>query len=47
MGQNPVCVAKKAQALALLELVHSVAEIHIHMGLGIQTIYDIRGKPVK
>ncbi len=47
MGQNAICIAKKAQALALLEFGHSVLDVAIHTGLGIQTIHDIRSTAVE
>jgi hypothetical protein len=46
MGRNAVCIAKRAQALALLEFGHSVLDIHIHTGLGMQTIYNIRARAI-
>jgi hypothetical protein len=47
MEQNAVSIAERAQALTLVELGHSVVDIHIHTGLGIQTIYDIRARVIK
>jgi hypothetical protein len=35
MGWNVICIAKKAQALALLEFGYCVTDMHIHARLGI------------